>query len=37
MARDLGIEAYASSTWHSPAESQYTRLQGYAGETFVYP
>lgn len=36
MARDLGIEGYASATWHSAAESQYTRLQGYARETFAY-
>jgi uncharacterized SAM-binding protein YcdF (DUF218 family) len=36
MASDLGIEAYASATWHSAARSQYTRLQGYARETFAY-
>lgn len=36
MARDLGIEGYASATWHSAAESQSTRLQGYARETFAY-
>jgi uncharacterized SAM-binding protein YcdF (DUF218 family) len=36
MARDLGIEAYASATWHSAAQSQSTRLQGYARETFAY-
>jgi uncharacterized SAM-binding protein YcdF (DUF218 family) len=36
MARDLGIEGYVSATWHSAAESQYTRLQGYARETFAY-
>jgi len=36
MARDLGIEGYVSATWHSAAESQFTRLQGYARETFAY-
>jgi vancomycin permeability regulator SanA len=36
MATDLGIEAYASATWHSAAQSQSTRLQGYARETFAY-
>ncbi|HJV03744.1 MAG TPA: YdcF family protein [Actinomycetota bacterium] len=36
MATDLGIEAYASATWHSAARSQSTRLQGYARETFAY-
>jgi uncharacterized SAM-binding protein YcdF (DUF218 family) len=36
MARDQGIEGYVSATWHSAAESQYTRLQGYARETFAY-
>jgi uncharacterized SAM-binding protein YcdF (DUF218 family) len=36
MASDLGIEAYASATWHSAARSQSTRLQGYARETFAY-
>jgi vancomycin permeability regulator SanA len=36
MARDLGIEGYVSATWHSAARSQYTRLQGYARETFAY-
>ena len=36
MARDEGIEGYVSATWHSAAESQYTRLQGYARETFAY-
>jgi uncharacterized SAM-binding protein YcdF (DUF218 family) len=36
MARDLGIEGYVSATWHSAAESQATRLQGYARETFAY-
>lgn len=36
MARDLGIEGYVSATWHSAARSQFTRLQGYARETFAY-
>jgi uncharacterized SAM-binding protein YcdF (DUF218 family) len=36
MARDLGIEAYVSATWHSAARSQATRFQGYARETFAY-
>jgi uncharacterized SAM-binding protein YcdF (DUF218 family) len=36
MGQDLGIESYASATWHSAAESQSTRLQGYARETFAY-
>jgi uncharacterized SAM-binding protein YcdF (DUF218 family) len=36
MARDLGIDGYVSATWHSAAESQSTRLQGYARETFAY-
>ena len=36
MARDLGIDGYASATWNSAARSQYTRLQGYARETFAY-
>ena len=36
MARDLGIEGYASATWHSAAESQSTRFGGYARETFAY-
>jgi vancomycin permeability regulator SanA len=36
MATDLGIQAYASATWHSAARSQSTRLQGYARETFAY-
>jgi uncharacterized SAM-binding protein YcdF (DUF218 family) len=36
MARDLGIQGYASATWHSAAQSQSTRLQGYARETFAY-
>jgi vancomycin permeability regulator SanA len=36
MARDQGIAGYVSATWHSAAKSQYTRLQGYARETFAY-
>jgi hypothetical protein len=36
MARDEGINGYVSATWHSAAESQSTRLQGYARETFAY-
>lgn len=36
MASDLGIRGYASATWHSAAQSQTTRLQGYARETFAY-
>ena len=36
MARDHGINGYVSATWHSAAESQSTRLQGYARETFAY-
>jgi uncharacterized SAM-binding protein YcdF (DUF218 family) len=36
MARDEGIDGYVSATWHSAAESQSTRLQGYARETFAY-
>jgi uncharacterized SAM-binding protein YcdF (DUF218 family) len=36
MARDLGIEAYVSATWHSAATSQWTRLDGYTRETFAY-
>jgi uncharacterized SAM-binding protein YcdF (DUF218 family) len=36
MARDLGVEGYVSATWHSAAESQATRFQGYARETFAY-
>lgn len=36
MARDLGIEAYTSATFHSAAESQGTRFAGYARETFAY-
>jgi uncharacterized SAM-binding protein YcdF (DUF218 family) len=36
MARDLGITAYVSATFHSAARSQWTRLSGYTRETFAY-
>jgi uncharacterized SAM-binding protein YcdF (DUF218 family) len=36
MAGDLGIQAYASATWHSAARSEGTRLAGYVRETFAY-
>jgi len=36
MARDLGIQAYVSATWHSAAKSQWKRLGGYGRETFAY-
>lgn len=36
MARDLGIEAYVSATFHSAAESRGTRGFGYVRETFAY-
>jgi uncharacterized SAM-binding protein YcdF (DUF218 family) len=36
MAGDLGIQAYASATWHSAARSTATRLAGYMRETFAY-
>ena len=36
MASDLGIEAYASATWHSAARSEGTRFDGYARETLAY-
>lgn len=36
MARDLGIRAYVSATWHSAARSEGTRLSGYSRETFAY-
>jgi uncharacterized SAM-binding protein YcdF (DUF218 family) len=36
MARDLGIQAYVSATWHSAARSQWTRFSGYSRETFAY-
>lgn len=36
MASDLGIEGYASATWHSAAVSEWPRLSGYVRETFAY-
>ena len=36
MASDLGIIAYRSATWQSAARSEWTRLAGYARETFAY-
>jgi uncharacterized SAM-binding protein YcdF (DUF218 family) len=36
MARDLGIRAFVSATWHSAARSEWTRLSGYSRETFAY-
>jgi uncharacterized SAM-binding protein YcdF (DUF218 family) len=36
MARDLGIEAYASATFRSAATTQRTRFAGYVRETFAY-
>ena len=36
MARDLGIRAYVSATWHSAARSESTRLSAYSRETFAY-
>ena len=36
MASDLGIVAYVSATWQSAASSEWTRLAGYARETFAY-
>ena len=36
MARDLGIEAYVSATFHSAAETSRTRAFGYLRETFAY-
>jgi uncharacterized SAM-binding protein YcdF (DUF218 family) len=36
MARDLGIQAYVSATWHSAAKSQWKRLDGYSRETLAY-
>jgi vancomycin permeability regulator SanA len=36
MAGDLGIQAYASATWHSAARSEGTRFTGYVRETFAY-
>jgi uncharacterized SAM-binding protein YcdF (DUF218 family) len=36
MARDLGLDAFVSATWHSAARSQWTRLSGYSRETLAY-
>lgn len=36
MASDVGIEAYASATWHSAARTELTRLGGYVRETLGY-
>ncbi len=36
MAGDLGIDAHASATWTSGAQSEETRGQGYVRETFAY-
>ena len=36
IARDLGLTAYVSATWHSAARSHWTRLSGYTRETFAY-
>ena len=36
MASDLGIEAYASATWHSAARTEGTRFSGYLRETLAY-
>ena len=36
MAKDLGIEGYASATWQSAAKSQETRGPGYMREVFAY-
>jgi uncharacterized SAM-binding protein YcdF (DUF218 family) len=36
MARDLGLEAYVSATWHSAATSRWTRFSGYTRETLAY-
>ena len=36
MARDLGLQAYVSATWHSAARRQSTRLSGYSREVFAY-
>jgi len=36
MAGDLGIQPYVSATWHSAATGQWTRMEGYARETFAY-
>lgn len=36
MAADLGIQGYASATWHSAARTEGARFGGYARETFAY-
>jgi vancomycin permeability regulator SanA len=36
MAHDLGIQGYVSATGASAAKTQWTRLSGYARETFAY-
>jgi uncharacterized SAM-binding protein YcdF (DUF218 family) len=36
MARDLGVQAFVSATWHSAARRTWTRLNGYVRETFAY-
>lgn len=36
MARDQGLQAFVSATWHSAARSQWTRLSGYSRETLAY-
>ncbi len=36
MASDVGITPFVSAAFHSAARSQWTRLQGYARETFAY-
>jgi uncharacterized SAM-binding protein YcdF (DUF218 family) len=36
MARDLGLAAYVSATWHSAAKSHWTRLSGYTREAMAY-
>ena len=36
MASDLGLEAYASATWHSAARTEGTRVGGYLRETLAY-
>jgi len=36
IARDLGVQAFVSATWHSAARRTWTRLAGYSRETFAY-
>lgn len=36
MASDLGIEGFVSATWHSAAQTERTRFEGYVRETFAY-